>query len=231
MNILRPLAVAAGGALTVHWSPAAAAVLPTAARAFGIPTRVDGARVLLTFDDGPHPEGTPAVLDELDRLGASAVFFVSGEQVERYPELVQEIAAAGHDLGLHGFRHQARRQWSRGLLVDDTRRALDSVSAAAGIEPSLYRPPRGVFSRVGIRLIRDLGLRPLLWSKWGRDWERGATAESIAARATAGLEAGDVVLLHDADHYSAPGSWRATAGALGPIADRIATAGLQTASV
>jgi peptidoglycan-N-acetylglucosamine deacetylase len=231
VNVLRPLVIASGGALAVHWSPATAAVLPAAARAFGIPTTVHGAGVLLTFDDGPHPEGTPAVLDELDRLGASAVFFVSGEQVERYPELVREIAAAGHDLGLHGFRHQARRQWSRGLLVDDTRRALDAVSAALGIEPSLYRPPRGVFSRAGLRLLRDLGLRPLLWSKWGRDWERGATAETIAARATAGLKGGDVVLLHDADHYSAPGSWRATAAALGPIADRIATAGLQAASV
>jgi peptidoglycan/xylan/chitin deacetylase (PgdA/CDA1 family) len=226
VNVLRPLGVAAGAALAVQWSPATAVVLPAAARAFGIPTTVEGAGVLLTFDDGPHPEGTPAVLDELDRLGASAVFFVSGEQVERYPELVKEIAAAGHDLGLHGFRHQARRQWSRGLLVDDTRRALDAVSAAGGIEPILYRPPRGVFSRAGLRLIRDLGLRPLLWSKWGRDWERGATPETIADRATAGLEGGDVVLLHDADHYSAPGSWRATTAALGPIAERIATLGL-----
>ena len=231
MNVLRPLGVAAGAALAVHWSPATAAVLPAAARAFGIPTTVDGAGVLITFDDGPHPEGTPAVLDELDRVGASAVFFVSGEQVERYPELVKEIAAAGHDLGLHGFRHQARSQWSRGLLVDDTRRALDAVSAAAGIEPSLYRPPRGVFSRAGLRLIRDLGLLPLLWSKWGRDWERGATPETIADCATTGLGGGDVVLLHDADHYSAPGSWRATASALEHIADRIAAAGLQTASV
>ena len=56
-------------------------------------------------------------------MGASAVFFVSGEQVERHPELVREIAAAGHELGLHGYRHQTRRQWSRALLADDTRRA------------------------------------------------------------------------------------------------------------
>jgi peptidoglycan/xylan/chitin deacetylase (PgdA/CDA1 family) len=229
--MLRPLAVAAGGALAVQWSPAAAAVVPAAAKAFGIPTTVDGAGVLLTFDDGPHPEGTPAVLAELDRLGASAVFFVSGEQAMRYPELVREIAADGHELGLHGFRHQSRHQWSRRLLADDTRRALDAVAAAAGIEPSLYRPPRGVFSLVGLRLIRDLGLRPLLWSKWGRDWEGGATPRTIAGRATAGLEDGDVVLLHDADHYSAPGCWRATAAALGPIAEQISAAGLQTASV
>ncbi len=231
MKALRPLAVAAGGTLAAHWSPAVAAVVPSAAAVFGIPTTVAGGGVLLTFDDGPHPDGTPAVLSALDRVGASAVFFVSGEQVERYPELVREIAAAGHELGLHGYRHQTRRQWSTGLLAADTRRALDAVTAAAGVEPRLYRPPHGVFSLAGLRLIRALGLKPLLWSKWGRDWERGATSEAIMARVTAGLGPGDVVLLHDADHYSARGSWRATAAAIAPIADRIAAAGLQTASV
>ena len=231
MKALRPLAVAAGGTLAAHWSPAVAAVVPSAAAVFGIQTTVAGSGVLLTFDDGPHPDGTPAILSELDRAGASAVFFVSGEQVERYPELVREIAAAGHELGLHGYRHQTRRQWSNRLLADDTRRARAAVSDEAGIDPRLYRPPHGVFSLAGLRLIRDLGLEPMLWSKWSRDWERGATPETITARATAGLEAGDVVLLHDADHYSARGSWRATAAAVGPIADRIAAAGLQTASV
>ena len=231
MKALRPLAVAAGGTLAAHWSPAVAAVVPSAAAVFGIPTTVVGSGVLLTFDDGPHPEGTPAILSELDRVGASAVFFVSGEQVERYPALMREIAGGGHELGLHGYRHQTRRQWSRRLLADDTGRARAAVSDAAGIEPRLYRPPHGVFSLAGLRLIRELGLQPLLWSKWGRDWERGATPETITARVTGDLEAGDVVLLHDADHYSAPGSWRATAAAVGPIALRIAAAGLETASV
>jgi peptidoglycan-N-acetylglucosamine deacetylase len=231
VKALRPLAVAAGGALAAHWSPAVAAVVPGAASVFRIPTTVGGRGVLLTFDDGPHPDGTPEVLSALDRVGASAVFFVSGEQVERYPELVREIASGGHELGLHGYRHLTRRQWSRRLLADDTRRARAAVCDAAGIEPRLYRPPHGVFSLAGLRLIRKLGLEPLLWSKWGRDWERGATPETITALATGGLGPGDVVLLHDADHYSAPGSWKATAAAVGPIADRIVAAGLQTASV
>ena len=231
MKVLRPLAVAVGGTLAVHWSPAPAAVFPGVAKAFGIPTRIESDGVLLTFDDGPHRDGTPAVLAELDRVGASAVFFVCGEQVERYPELVSEIVAAGHELGLHGYRHWTRLQWSGRLLADDMRRARAAVADAAGIEPRLYRPPFGVFSLAGLRLIRELGREPLLWSKWGRDWERSATPETITARAGASLEAGDVVLLHDADHYSARGSWRKTAAAVGPIADRISAAGLKTASV
>jgi peptidoglycan/xylan/chitin deacetylase (PgdA/CDA1 family) len=226
---LRPLAVAAGGAVAAQWSPAAAAVLPGAAALFGIRTTLAGNGVLLTFDDGPHPDGTPAVLAELDRIGASAAFFVTGEQVERYPRLVSAIAAAGHELGLHGYRHQTRRQWSPRLLADDVQRAREAVADAVGARPRLYRPPRGVFTLTGLRLIRELGLEPLLWSKWGRDWARRATPETITARATADLAPGDVILLHDADHYSAPGSWRATVAALGPISERIAAAGLQIA--
>jgi peptidoglycan/xylan/chitin deacetylase (PgdA/CDA1 family) len=100
-----------------------------------------------------------------------------------------------------------------------------------GTVPRLYRPPNGVFTLWGLRLIRSLGLQPLLWSKWGRDWERSATASTIARRATAGIQAGDVVLLHDADHYTAHGSWRATAAALPEILRGIERLSLRTASV
>jgi peptidoglycan-N-acetylglucosamine deacetylase len=228
----RSVAIVAGGALAAQWLPAPAALLPAAARAFGIPTALPSVGgVLLSFDDGPHPQGTEAVQKALDRAGIPAVFFVSGEQAMRYPQLVREIAAAGHELGLHGFRHQTRRQWSRRLLADDTRRALDALSRAAGSTPRLYRPPHGVFSLSGLRLIRELGLEPLLWSKWGRDWARGATATTIADHATVGIRAGDVLLLHDADHYGAHDSWRATAAALPLIVDRIGAVGLEAAAV
>jgi peptidoglycan/xylan/chitin deacetylase (PgdA/CDA1 family) len=216
----------------VLWSPAAAALSPRVADRFGIRTTLPSERgVLLTFDDGPHAAGTAAILAALDRARAPAVFFVSGEQVGRYPELVREIVGAGHEVGLHGHRHQTRRQWSRHLLAGDTARALDAVFDIAGVVPRLYRPPHGVFTVTGLRLIRGLGLEPLLWSRWGRDWRRGATSSAIARRATAGIRAGDVVLLHDADHYSAAGSWRRTAEAVPEIVERLAATGLAASSV
>jgi Predicted xylanase/chitin deacetylase len=229
LTVRRLVPLAVGAAVAARWVPATAAVFPGVALAFGIPTRTpDGGGVLLSFDDGPHTEGTPAVLAELDRAGAHAVFFVCGEQVERHPEVVREVIAAGHELGLHGYRHQTRRQWNRRLLTDDTRRAIDAIGVATGSSPRLYRPPHGVFSLPGLRVIRGLGLEPLLWSTWGRDWEARATPSSIARHATARIAAGDVILLHDADHYGARGSWRSTVSALPLIFGALERAGLET---
>jgi peptidoglycan/xylan/chitin deacetylase (PgdA/CDA1 family) len=190
---------------------------------------VEGARgVVLSFDDGPHPEGTPAVLEALARHGAPAVFFMVGEQVERYPALAAEVAAAGHEVALHGHRHRNQMRVTPGWLADDMRRGAATIATATGKRPALYRPPYGIFTAAGLRLARAGGYRPLLWSRWGRDWRRHTTARQIAARATPdGLRDGDVVLLHDADHYSAPGSHRRTAQALPLVLDQLARRGLQ----
>lgn len=232
MKARRPLLLGAGAALLAQWAPALAGISSRAARLIDVPTTIQSERgVLLTFDDGPHPRGTPAVLEALDRRRAPAVFFVSGEQALRHPRLVSEIAAAGHEIGVHGYRHQTRRQWSARLLSEDTLRALDALSRAVPTAPRLYRPPHGVLSSTGLRTVRSTGLMPLLWSKWGRDWERRATHRSIAQRVTDGIEAGDVVLLHDADHYAAPGSWRKTAASIALILELLDDAGLEPASV
>lgn len=207
-------------------APAAAAHVPAVAALLDVPRRVDSdAGVALTFDDGPHPEGTPAVLSALERARAHATFFLVGEQVVRLPSLVAEIAAAGHGVGVHGFRHALLLRRRPSDLRDDFARAEDAIAEAAGVRPRLYRPPYGVFSYPALRLVRRRGWSPLLWSRWGRDWEAGATATTIARRATDGLEPGDVVLLHDADHYSSPDSWRRTAAALPSVLEAVAESG------
>jgi peptidoglycan/xylan/chitin deacetylase (PgdA/CDA1 family) len=211
----------AGG---VAWAaPGPAAHLPALARAFGIPLRLPHAGgVAITFDDGPHPQGTPAALAALEAAGATATFFLVGEQVERFPTLAAEIAAAGHEIAIHGYRHRLLLRRSPRALATDLDRAEAAIGEATGRAPALYRPPYGVFSSAGLAIVRRRGWTPYLWSKWGWDWAAGATAASIAARATAGLRAGDVVLLHDADHYSSPGSWRNMAAALPRVLDAVA---------
>jgi peptidoglycan/xylan/chitin deacetylase (PgdA/CDA1 family) len=187
--------------------------------------------VAVTFDDGPHPEGTPAVLEALERAGARATFFLVGEQVDRYPELAAELAAAGHGIAVHGYRHRNQLRLTPGMVRSDTERGLATVTEATGRQPTLYRPAYGIFSAGGLEVVRGTGLEPLLWSRWGRDWARSASAESVAGLVTRDLCPGDVLLLHDADHYSARGSWQTTAAALPRVLEEIARRGLRTVAL
>jgi peptidoglycan/xylan/chitin deacetylase (PgdA/CDA1 family) len=177
------------------------------------PARESGA-VALTFDDGPHPDGTPRVLEILAQHGASATFFVVGEQVVRRPELVRRIADEGHSVQLHGYRHRLQLRLTARQLRDDIERGIGVVEDALGASPSLHRPPLGVYSPAGLLIVRGHGLQPLLWARWGKDWRKFTTPSRIARRVLTGLRAGDVILLHDADFYSSKRSHERTADAL-----------------
>jgi peptidoglycan-N-acetylglucosamine deacetylase len=194
---------------------ALAPVLPRAAHALRLPRTVRAAGgVAITFDDGPHPEGTPAVLELLAQAGARATFFVIGEQLERRPELGRAILGGGHTIALHGYRHTLQLRMSAAAVRVDVKRGLDAIEAAVGAPPAWHRPPYGIYSADGLAAVRDANLRPLLWSRWGKDWRKFTTPRRIAARATRDLRPGDVILLHDADFYSSKNSHRRTLAAL-----------------
>jgi peptidoglycan/xylan/chitin deacetylase (PgdA/CDA1 family) len=226
--------VAGAGALGLavavpHAGPALAPIVPAVGRRLPVvlrEERVEG--VALTFDDGPHPQGTPAVLEILREADQKATFFLAGEQVERRPALAAEIVAAGHRVELHCHRHRNQLRLTPKMLLEDAERGRAAIEEASGQAIADYRPPYGIFSGSGLAAIRSRGWRPVLWSRWGRDWTRRATAESIARKATAGIRPGDIVLLHDADFYSARNSWERTASALPRILDELATRGLKS---
>ena len=198
-----------------HASPALAPVLPGVAQRLRLArTLQPPSGVALTFDDGPHPEGTPAILAILAGADVKATFFLVGEQVERRPALAGEIVAAGHAVGLHGHRHRCQLWLTAEEIVDDYRRGVAAIEDATGRSPELHRPPYGIYSGAGLRAARADRMRPLLWSKWGKDWRKFTTPERIAARATGEITTGDVILLHDADFYSARDSHRRTVAAL-----------------
>jgi peptidoglycan-N-acetylglucosamine deacetylase len=221
----RSVAFGAGLALGVaasHALPALAPLVPGLADGLGIRRRLGRTdAVAITFDDGPHPQGTEAVLEVLEREDAVATFFLVGEQVRRNPGLAAEIAAAGHAVQLHGERHRNQLRLTGGQIRDDLRRGEESIREATRAAPRLYRPPYGIFSALGLRIVRRSPWEPMLWSRWGRDWSGRASADSVATLATRDLHGGEVVLLHDADHYSDPGCWRATAEALPRIIEAI----------
>lgn len=222
-------AAAATAAAAVHAGPALAPVVPTIGRGLGVVLREDGLDgVALTFDDGPHPQGTPAVLETLREHDAKATFFLAGEQVERRPALAAEIVAAGHRVELHCHRHRNQLRLTPRMLLDDAERGRAAIEEASGQAVVDYRPPYGIFSGGGLRAIRARGWRPVLWSRWGRDWKRRATPDGIAERTAAGALTGDVLLLHDADYYSAPGSWVRTAAALPKVLELLEARGLKS---
>lgn len=219
----RPTAAALGIATTLaelQGAPGADAVPQAGIRKRNV--------VALTFDDGPHPEGTPAILEVLERHRALATFFVVGEQVARRPELVRETLAHGHGIALHGHRHRLQSRLSAGALADDVARGTAAIEDAVGEPPRLHRPPYGIYSPAGLRTVRDRGLQPLLWTRWGKDWRRLTTPARIAGRVTGDLRAGDVILLHDADFYSARNSHQRTAAALERILRELDARGLGT---
>ncbi|MDE3130430.1 MAG: polysaccharide deacetylase family protein [Acidobacteriota bacterium] len=188
----------------------------------------EGPCVAVTFDDGPHPEGTPLMLEILAAHDARATFFVVGEQVTKRPELARRIIAAGHVIGLHGYRHRPHPLRSQRELAADFERGLAAIEDATGGQPRLHRPPYGIYSPASLRMARERGLQPLLWSKWGKDWRKVTTPEQITARVIRGVRAGDVILLHDADYYSALRSHQRTAAALPEILKTLKSAGLGT---
>ena len=143
-----------------------------------------------------------------------ATFFLVGEQVQRNPGLAEEIVAAGHTVGLHCHRHRNLLRLAPWQVHADIDRAQALIKDAIGRPIGLYRPPYGVLKRLALRLAKARGWRTLLWSEWGRDWEKRATPESIVRRVTHDARPGAVLLLHDADDYSAKDSWRRTVAAL-----------------
>jgi len=205
-----------------------APVNASAARRAGVPRRIEASGVALSFDDGPHPEGTPAILELLAQAGCRATFFLVGEQVERRPALARRIVAAGHRAELHAFSHRLQPRLGARAVAEDIRRGRAAIEDATGRPVEWHRPPYGIYSRAGLRAVRAEALRPLLWSRWGKDWRRLTTPERIARRALHEIGPGDVILLHDADFYSSRGSHRRTVAAVPAILAELKQLGLGT---
>jgi peptidoglycan/xylan/chitin deacetylase (PgdA/CDA1 family) len=183
--------------------------------------------VALTFDDGPDRDSTPAFLDALERLGWKATFFMLGSMVERSPALAAEVAAAGHEVAVHGHAHRSEMFRTVRAIDRDLARAVDTISAGTGRELHWFRPPYGTLSAGGVLAARRQALRTVLWSTWGRDWRADATPSTVVADIAEHLGPGATVLLHDSDCTSAPGAWRSALGALGPLSELFASRGLK----
>lgn len=222
--LTQPRAMAAGAmaiAVVAHAGPVLGAVGPLRRRLL---PRLSGigasGGVALTFDDGPDPLGTPAVLEALAAFGWTATFFMLGTQVRAYPDIARTVAAAGHEIAVHGDRHRNHLTRTPRGLTNDIRRATDVIAQVTGRAPRWYRPPYGVLSSGTLVAARAVGLQPVLWTAWGKDWNRTSPG-AITCTVLRDLREGGTVLLHDSDCTSTAGSWRATARSLPLLAEHV----------
>jgi peptidoglycan/xylan/chitin deacetylase (PgdA/CDA1 family) len=156
-------------------------------------------RVALTFDDGPDPVSTRRVLDALRGTPHRATFFVLGEKARCHPDVLREIHAAGHTLGVHGDVHDRLHSFRMpGTVCAQLVRAIEAVEVATGVRPHLFRPPLGHTSVTTMRGVRLAGVTVVGWSVRGWDGLSGQSPDVVVERVERDLADGAIVMLHDA---------------------------------
>lgn len=158
-----------------------------------------GNAIALTFDDGPHPDTTPRILDTLAANNARATFFVVGERTTQYPKLVRRMVREGHTVGVHGLRHRTMVLQSRSEIERDLGQALSRIEDAAGEtlpHPVLLRPPYGFKTKALAQTAERLGFVIVAWSLDPRDYDP-SDPETLTAKLVAKFVPGDIVLLHE----------------------------------
>lgn len=153
-------------------------------------------QVALTFDDGPHPEFTPAVAEKLKKAGFTGTFFCVGEEAEKHPEVVKALVAGGHEIANHTWSHDTfRHLFSAAPLTEDLRRCQQTLSALAPA-PRWYRPAVGIRNPPVHQAARAVGLPVITWSLAARDGAHPFDEKKALAIANA-AGPGDVITLHD----------------------------------
>jgi peptidoglycan/xylan/chitin deacetylase (PgdA/CDA1 family) len=150
----------------------------------------------ITYDDGPEPSQTPAVLDVLAESGAKATFFVLSERAEAHPEIIERMVREGHEVALHGIDHTRLTEVSGREAIRRIRAAKQRIESVTDRPVRFYRPTYGAIKLSAFVGARLLGMEIMIWSAWARDWI-DAPAVEVAGRAVGALHPGAILLLHD----------------------------------
>ncbi len=149
--------------------------------------------VALTFDDGPHKTLTPAKLDVLKAKGVAATFFMIGNQVIAYPDIVKRIYTEGHELGNHTWDHQQLTRLDSASIRDEIQKTEDAIKSAAGLNAPVFRPPYGAYNDA---VKQEARLPIIMWSVDPKDWQDRVTS-IVDDRVNSATKTGDIILLHD----------------------------------
>ncbi|HXH51087.1 MAG TPA: polysaccharide deacetylase family protein [Terriglobia bacterium] len=187
--------------------------------------------VVLTFDDGPAPPFTERVLDILAQHNISATFFLCGKNVESHPEIARRIVREGHTIGNHTYSHPFLMGRSRRFIAEEIDDAQEAIERVTGVRPTLFRPPYGVRWFGLMPVLRQRGLKLVMWSVMGFDWKY--KTQAIVSATTRRLHPGAVILLHDGHEQPPSGGidQSSTVEALPAIIEAAARSGLTFASI
>lgn len=225
--------LAAGAVAANHLAIAAASMMPRSALLGPNITRLGAESerlgiVALTFDDGPDPEVTPAVLEMLEAAGARATFFCVGRRAEASPDLIAEIRARGHGVENHTWSHPnefaLRGPRAMGREIERAQRALEDPSAGP---PRFFRSVAGMQNPWLATTLARAGLRLVSWTRRGFDTVSSDGAR-VAARLERGLAAGDILLLHDGNSARDRSGRPVVLEALPRVLDRMSREGLRS---
>ena len=182
--------------------------------------------ICLTFDDGPDPEVTPQVLDMLEQYGVHATFFCIADRSREHADLCRELAHRGHGVENHSRRHLPTfALLGMGGIRAEIAAAQATIISAAGTRPRFFRPPAGVRSPLLDKVLHELGLRLVNWTRRGFDTRY--QPERVTAKLVGGLAAGDILLLHDGSSARTPAGSPVVLEVLPRVLDAAAAAGLR----
>ena len=156
----------------------------------------DGNKIALTFDDGPHPQYTPLILDILREYNVHATFFLIGENAERNPELVRRILREGHEIGNHTYLHKNLKEHTSGGIYEEIAMAEEAILRIADQRTKLLRPPGGLYDKQVCETAHRLDYDIILWTVDTFDWKH-PTPEEIIQTVESNVQCGDIILCHD----------------------------------
>jgi len=153
--------------------------------------------VAMTFDDGPHPSLTPKLLDILKERNIKCTFFLIGQNMKAYPQIVRRIIAEGHEIGAHTYTHCSLTSRSDAQIRSELQRSEEVLMAAANYRPQLVRPPYGAINtRIKQLMFSEFGYSTIMWSVDPQDWRRPGVSV-VTSRLVSGAHPGAIMLAHD----------------------------------
>ena len=155
--------------------------------------------VCLTFDDGPIPEITAWVLEELKKHNFKATFFCIGDNIEKNPEIFKKVISEGHSIGNHTFNHLNGWKTSIEVYIENTKLCEETIQKnnPSNLKTKLFRPPYGKIKASQSRKIRKLGYKIIMWDILSADFDQTLSQEKCLENVISNLRPGSVIVFHD----------------------------------